>query len=34
MTLRAKDTKYGFGRLIDLALAEPVAVVSLRALPL
>ena len=25
-TLTAKDTKYGFGRLIDLARAEPVAV--------
>ena len=25
-TLSAKDEKYGFGRLIDLARAEPVAV--------
>lgn len=25
-TLSAKDSKYGFGRLIDLARAEPVAV--------
>ena len=25
-TLTAKDAKYGFGRLIDLACAEPVAV--------
>ena len=25
-TLRAKDAHYGFGRLIDLARAEPVAV--------
>lgn len=25
-TLNAKDAKYGFGRLIDLARAEPVAV--------
>lgn len=25
-TLRAKDAGYGFGRLIDLARAEPVAV--------
>jgi prevent-host-death family protein len=25
-TLAAKDAKYGFGRLIDLARAEPVAV--------
>ena len=25
-TLTAKDAKYGFGRLIDLAHAEPVAV--------
>jgi prevent-host-death family protein len=25
-TLTAKDAKYGFGRLIDLALAKPVAV--------
>jgi len=25
-TLTAKDAKYGFGRLIDLASAEPVAV--------
>ena len=25
-TLTAKDAKYGFGRLIDLARAEPVAV--------
>ncbi len=25
-TLTAKDAKYGFGRLIDLAGAEPVAV--------
>lgn len=25
-TLSAKDAKYGFGRLIDLARAEPVAV--------
>jgi len=24
--LSAKDAKYGFGRLIDLARAEPVAV--------
>ena len=24
-TLSAKDAKYGFGRLIDLARAEPVA---------
>ena len=24
--LRAKDAKYGFGRLIDLAHADPVAV--------
>jgi prevent-host-death family protein len=26
LTLSAKDAKYGFGRLIDLARAEPVAV--------
>ena len=26
--LSAKDAKYGFGRLIDLARAEPVAVPS------
>lgn len=26
--LTAKDAKYGFGRLIDLARAEPVAVVK------
>ena len=25
-TLSAKDAKYGFGRLIDIARAEPVAV--------
>jgi prevent-host-death family protein len=25
-TLTARDAKYGFGRLIDLARAEPVAV--------
>ncbi len=25
-TLTAKDAKYGFGRLIDLTRAEPVAV--------
>lgn len=25
-TLSAKDAKYGFGRLIDLARAEPVSV--------
>ena len=25
-TLSAEDAKYGFGRLIDLARAEPVAV--------
>ena len=25
-TINAKDAKYGFGRLIDLARAEPVAV--------
>ena len=25
-TLSAKDTKYGFGRLIDLARADPVMV--------
>jgi prevent-host-death family protein len=25
-TLSAKDAKYGFGRLIDMARAEPVAV--------
>jgi hypothetical protein len=25
-TLTAKDAKYGFGRLFDLASAEPVAV--------
>ena len=25
-TLSAKDAKYGFGRLIDLARAQPVAV--------
>lgn len=25
-TLTAKDAKYGFGRLIDIARAEPVAV--------
>ena len=25
-TLSAKDVKYGFGRLIDLTRAEPVAV--------
>jgi hypothetical protein len=25
-TLTAKEAKYGFGRLIDLARAEPVAV--------
>lgn len=25
-TLSAKDAKYGFGRLIDLARADPVAV--------
>ena len=25
-TLTAKDAKYGFGRLIDLARAEPVVV--------
>ena len=25
-TLSAKDAKYGFGRLIDLACAKPVAV--------
>ena len=25
-TLSAKDAKYGYGRLIDLARAEPVAV--------
>ena len=25
-TLTAKDAKYGFGRLIDLARADPVAV--------
>ena len=25
-TLTAKDAKYGFGRLIDLARAEPVAI--------
>lgn len=25
-TLSARDAKYGFGRLIDLARAEPVAV--------
>ena len=25
-TLSAKDAKYGFGRLIDLARAEPMAV--------
>lgn len=25
-TMTAKDAKYGFGRLIDLARAEPVAV--------
>ena len=25
-TLAAKDAKYGFGRLIDLARAEPIAV--------
>lgn len=25
-TLTAKDAKYGFGRLIDLARAEPIAV--------
>lgn len=25
-TLTAKDAKYGFGRLIDLARAEPLAV--------
>ena len=25
-TLTAKDAKYGFGRLIDLARAEPVGV--------
>ena len=25
-TLSAKDAKYGFGRLIDLARSEPVAV--------
>ena len=25
-TVSAKDAKYGFGRLIDLARAEPVAV--------
>ena len=25
-TLSAKDAKYGFGRLVDLARAEPVAV--------
>ena len=25
-TLSAKDAKYGFGRLIDLARAEPIAV--------
>lgn len=25
-TLNAKDAKYGFGRLIDLARVEPVAV--------
>lgn len=25
-TLTAKDAKYGFGRLIDLARSEPVAV--------
>ena len=27
-TLSAKDAKYGFGRLIDLARAEPIAVVE------
>ncbi len=27
-TLTAKDAKYGFGRLIDLACAEPVVVVK------
>jgi prevent-host-death family protein len=26
LTLSAKDAKYGFGRLIDLARAEPVVV--------
>ncbi|PWC81514.1 hypothetical protein TSH100_27110 [Azospirillum sp. TSH100] len=26
LTLSAKDAKYGFGRLIDLARAEPVMV--------
>lgn len=26
--LNAKDTKYGFGRLIDLARAEPVTVAT------
>ena len=29
-TLSAKDAKYGFGRLIDLARAEPVAVTKHR----
>ena len=28
-TLSAKDVKYGFGRLIDLVRAEPVAVTKL-----
>jgi prevent-host-death family protein len=26
LTLNAKDAKYGFGRLIDLARAEPVVI--------
>ena len=29
-SLSAKDAKYGFGRLIDLARAEPVAVTKHR----
>ena len=29
-TLTAKDAKYGFGRLIDLARAEPVVVAQHR----
>jgi hypothetical protein len=27
-TLTAKDAKYGFGRLIDLARAEPVIIAN------
>ena len=30
-TLSANDAKYGFGRLIDLARAEPVVVAKHRA---